>query len=166
MQRTAGFTGRDRRASFEKDRTRVETCFHLHQIHAAFAVAGEDRALDRRRAAPARQQRGVHVPATQARQCEHAARKNQSVGDDDEEIGGVVLQTPARIIVLQCFRLLDRNARGERALLDRTCEKLAPAPGRTIRLRVDRDDVDRRIEARLKTRQRELRRSREHQAQS
>ena len=46
------------------------------------------------------------------------------------------------------------------------CEQLASAPGGSIRLRVHRDDIDRRIDARPKTRQRELRRPREHQAQS
>ena len=48
----------------------IEPCLHLHDRHAGHLVAGEDRALDRRRAAPARQQRGVDVEAAQPRRVE------------------------------------------------------------------------------------------------
>ena len=46
-------------------------------------------ALDRRRAAPARQQRGVQVEAAVARRVEDRLRQDQPVGDDDRDVGGV-----------------------------------------------------------------------------
>ena len=44
-------------------------------------------ALDRRRAAPARQQRGVEIEAAEPRRLEDRLRQDQSIGDDDRDIG-------------------------------------------------------------------------------
>ena len=51
----------------QQHRPGIQTGFHLHQADAGLGVAGEHGTLDRRRTAPARQQRGMHVPATQPR---------------------------------------------------------------------------------------------------
>ena len=45
----------DRHRLLQQHRPGVETFVHLHDRNPGLAVAGEDRALDRRRAAPARQ---------------------------------------------------------------------------------------------------------------
>ena len=49
-------------------------------------IAGEQRALDRRGAAPARQQRGMDVDAAEPRHREHRRRQDQAVGHDHERI--------------------------------------------------------------------------------
>ena len=64
----------------------VEPCVHLHDGDAGLAVAGEDGALDRRRAAPARQQRGMDVEAAEARRLEHRLRQDQAIGRDHRGI--------------------------------------------------------------------------------
>ena len=64
----------------------VETRVDLHDGDAGFGVAREDGALDRRGAAPARQQRAVDVQAAEPRQIEHRLRQDQPVGDDHEQI--------------------------------------------------------------------------------
>jgi hypothetical protein len=90
----------------------------------------------------------VHVPAAELRNREDLLRQDQTVRDDDHEIGRVRREPLLRVGVLQLFGLLDRNVRNERTLLDRARDELSPAPGRTIGLRVDRDDVDGRRKAR------------------
>jgi hypothetical protein len=87
VQAAAGFVGGDRRASLQHHRTGIQAGFHLHQIDAAFRIAGKDGALDRRGAAPARQQAGVHVPAAQARNGQHLARQDQAVGHHHQQVG-------------------------------------------------------------------------------
>ena len=58
----------DGMAALEQHRAGVEALIELHDGHAGFGIAREDRALDRRGAAPARQQRAVDVHAAEPRQ--------------------------------------------------------------------------------------------------
>ena len=96
------------------------------------------------------------------------ARQDQTVGDDDHEIGHVI----ARVVACAILSLSETGCStampaASARCLTRTCAQFASAPGRTIRLRVDRDD--RRLAPHAHARRhgtRELRRSREHQAQS
>ena len=80
----------------EQDRTLVQPFAHLHDLDAGLAVAGHDGALDRRGAAPARQQRGVDVDAAEPRRLENGLGQDQAIGDDDGDIGVIrVPQKPA-----------------------------------------------------------------------
>ena len=54
--------------------------------HAGLRIACHDRALDRRGAAPARQQRAVQIEAAQPRRIQDRFRQDQPVGDDDRRI--------------------------------------------------------------------------------
>ncbi len=58
-----------------QQRTGIESRVHLHDGDAGFAVAGEQRALDRRRTAPARQQRSVDVERASRSRGERARRQ-------------------------------------------------------------------------------------------
>jgi hypothetical protein len=60
----------DRRRAHEVDGAGVEACVHLHHTDARRGVTREHGALNRRRAAPARQDRSVQVDAAQARPFE------------------------------------------------------------------------------------------------
>ena len=62
--------------AFEQHRAGIEPGFHLHDRHAGNRVAGHDRALDRRRTAPARQQRGMDVDASLPRRIEDRLRQD------------------------------------------------------------------------------------------
>ena len=76
----------DGAAALEQHRPGVEARVELHDGHAGLRVAGEDRALDGRGAAPARQQRTVDVHAAEPRQIERRLRKDEAIGNDDEHV--------------------------------------------------------------------------------
>jgi hypothetical protein len=64
-------------------------------------VAGEDGALDRRRAAPARQQRSVNIDGAEARQREHRLGQNQPVGRDHHGVGADRVEARLRLLIVQ-----------------------------------------------------------------
>jgi hypothetical protein len=105
-------------------------------------VAGLDGAMDRRRAAPARQQRGVDVDAAAARQVEHGLRQDQAVGGHHQQIRrGGQQGLPRGIGVLgelavraQTAWLGDSQATVQRLLLDRRRLQLHAAPGGAVGL--------------------------------
>ena len=78
---------RDRGASFQTDRSCVEPGLHLHDAHACFGITRQDRALDRRGAPPAREQRSVNVEAAEPRGVEDWARQDEAVGRDHRNVG-------------------------------------------------------------------------------
>ena len=69
-------------ACAQEHRAGVEPRLHLHDADAGLGVARQDRAVDRRGPAPARQERGVDVEAAVARRVEHRLRQDQAIGDD------------------------------------------------------------------------------------
>jgi hypothetical protein len=73
----------------QQHRPGVEAGLHAHDGDAGLRVAGLDGAVDGRRAAPARQQRGVDVDAAAARQVEHRLRQDQAVGGDHHDFGAL-----------------------------------------------------------------------------
>ena len=77
----------DLRRLLEQDGAGVEPLVHPHRRHPGPRVAGGDGGLDRRGAAPARQQRGVEVDAAVARQVEQRAREDLAEGDDHGDVG-------------------------------------------------------------------------------
>ncbi|MNF94038.1 hypothetical protein D3C84_767360 [compost metagenome] len=86
VQHAAGVLGADRCADLEQHRPGVQAGFHAHHGHAAFTIARFDGALDRRRTAPAWQQGGVTVDATQARDIQHHLRQDQAIGDHYHQV--------------------------------------------------------------------------------
>ena len=82
----------------------------------------------------------MHIDATQPWRVEYALRQDQSVGGDHHQIGLPFGQLELRIGILQRRGLADRDVVLQRQLLDRAGLQLAPASGRAIRLRVNRDD--------------------------
>jgi hypothetical protein len=114
------------------DRAGVEAFVHLHDGDPAQRVAGQERPLDRCGAAPARQERCMDVYGSQARHRENRRRHEQSIGDDDEQLGPYFAQAALDVRGLQRGRLVDLAAPLERQLLDRTRRQVQPAPGRPI----------------------------------
>ena len=101
----------------KQHRPGIEPGLHLHDGDAGFGIAGQDRALDRRRAAPARQQRGVDVDAAEARHVEHRLRQDQAVGGDHHDVGA------DRAHALLRGRIASGSAAGTPR-----CRRPAPAP--------------------------------------
>ena len=126
-------------------------------------IPGQHRALDRRRAAPAREQRGMDIDTAQTRRLQNRGWQQQTIGHHDHQIGVERTQLGDRIgILFQALGLEDRNAAGLRQQLDRAHLELLSAPGGAIRLGVDRNRLQTGIDERGKTRHRELGRSGEN----
>ncbi|MNI18977.1 hypothetical protein D3C73_723980 [compost metagenome] len=120
----------------------IQALIHLHDGHARLRVARFNGALNRRRAAPARQQAGVDVQATQARQVQHPLRQDQAIGGHHHHVGRHLFQQRAGLggfvgitaIQAQAARLGDGNAGVQRGLLDRAGRQLQATPGGTVGL--------------------------------
>ena len=162
MQGSRGLAFPDWRAPHEQHRSRVESGVHLHDGDARLEVARLDRARDRRRAAPARQQRRVDVEATEARYLEHRRRQDEAVSDDHHQVRLVAAQAHERFFRPKRRRLLQRDAQRHRALLDRPRSDHASATGGTVGLRIHRSHpMTRRVQG-IERRHRERRRPRKH----
>ena len=164
VQRAAGLVGGDGCFQRQQHRPGVQALLHLHQAHAGALVAGLDGALDRRGAAPARQQRGVHVPAAIGGDGEHRGRQDQPVGHDDEQVRCERSELLAGLHRPEVLRLVDRDPARQGFELDRGGLQLAAAPGGSVGLGVGRHHL---ATARRRTQGRhgELRRAGEDQAQ-
>jgi hypothetical protein len=92
--------------------TGIETGFHAHDGDAGLRVSSLDGAMDRRRAAPARQQRGVDVDAAAARQVEHGLRQDEAVSGHHHELGAACGAGGADR--LMCCRILQALGLGHR----------------------------------------------------
>ena len=129
-ERRARLVGADRGGTPGEDGTRVEPRVDPHDADPGGGVARHDRPLHRRRAAPARQERGVHVEAAAGRRVQHRRRQDEPVGRDDEDIespdarefGADALGRVYREAV--CLGEPPRRAGGQPP----------PAPGGTVRL--------------------------------
>ncbi len=137
----AGLVGADRRAVPARSiGAGVERLHDAHDRHAGLGVAGHHRAMDRRRAAPARQQRRVHVDHAEPR---HAAalpagscrRRRRRRGRRQRANAAEERRRPAAA---------PAEARGGRAAsasaLTGAGLDLLSAAARTVRLRDDADD--------------------------
>ena len=138
MQLAAGFFCADGRLLRQHDRPRVQACFHLHQAHAGFCVTGFDGALDRRGTAPAWQQRGVHVPATMARNCQDGAWQDQAVGHHHDQVRGNLPHHVAHQLTLQRLGLQHRNTQPGRFALHRRSRHATATTRRAVGLGIDR----------------------------
>ena len=92
----AGVEVADRERLLRRDRARVELLDRPVDRHARLGVAGEDRPLDRRGAAPARQQRRVHVHPE--RLFEQTRRDVETVGAHDDPVDGLEELRPLRLV--------------------------------------------------------------------
>ena len=81
---------------------------------AGLAVAGEDGVLDRRRAAPAGQQRGVDVDHAQRGERQHVGPEDVAVGDDDAEVGLEPAEAGEKDVAQRALRLEHRESRRAR----------------------------------------------------
>ena len=88
------------------------------------------RALDGRRAAPARQQRRVDVEATARRDAKHRCGKQQAVGRDDHHVGAACAnRSRVRRGIFQRGGLLDGDGPcARRAGLPRSARQCSPRP--------------------------------------
>ena len=154
----------DRRLAGQQHIAGVQSLRHQHGGNAGFLIACDDRPLNRRRAAPARQERAVDVDAAARRNVEHGLRQQLAVGNDDDDLGSKLTQARLLLLFFERIRLKDRDAVRESKLLDRRRGQDLLAALRLIRLRVDRRDLMTGVQKRLKARYGKIRRAHENNA--
>ena len=116
-----------------RHRAGVEAFLHAHEVDAGLGVAGHDRALHRRRAAPARQQRSVNVEAAEFRRGEHGRRQDETVGGDDRDVRGESAELGLRFASAQRRRRHDGQRVRFGEPMNRRLGDFEPAPAAGLR---------------------------------
>ena len=140
----------------------VQTFRHLHGGNACHFIARDDCPLNRRRTAPARQQRTVHVDAAVRRDIEHRLGQQLAVSHYDDNLGCQFAQTRLLVLIFEGVRLKNRNIMLECECFHRRSGENLLAALRLIRLRVYRADVMSGVDERLQARHGEVRRAHEY----
>ena len=109
MQFACRHVRRDRNLFGHGNGTGIEPGIHLHDHHAGFAIACHDGTLDRSSPAPARQQRGMAVIATEARCIQNGLRQQQTIGHDNRDIGFEACENVLLFHALEALRREHRN---------------------------------------------------------
>ena len=146
-----GHVGADRHPLGHGDRAGIEGLFHAHDRDARLRVSGHDGAVDRRSAAPARQQRCMQIEAAERHRLQDRLGQEQAVGDHDGGVGRMGANTFGRFRRPQRLWRENRKAQPPRLAFDRTRLLLHAAAGGPRRRRIDRgnlvsapDDLDQR----------------------
>ena len=132
---------RDGQLFFQNHIARIQPLGHIHHRDPADGIARHNGAVDRRRAAPARQQRRVDIDAAERRQRQNLGRKQFAVSGDDEHIRTDGAEGLARGFVPQRERLKDLYAARKGVVLDGRRRELMPAAARLIGVGHDESDV-------------------------
>ena len=140
----------------------VQTLRHLHGGNACHFIARDDRPLNRSGAAPARQQRTVHVDAAVRRNVKHRLGQQLAVCHYDDNLRCQLAQTRLLVLIFEGIRLENRNIMLECKRFHRRCSENLLASLRLIRLRVHGADVMSGVDERLQARHGEVRRAHEY----
>jgi hypothetical protein len=156
--------GRDFGLDGVQDRTGVHARFHLHDRDAGGLVTAQDGPLDRRGAAPAGQDRGVHVEHAEPRDGEDRRWEDVTVGHHDPVVGANRPQLIGEL-ARRALRLQHGDALVDGDRLDRRRdEPAARATLRAVGLGHHRAHVEAFLDERAERRHRELRGSEEGDA--
>ena len=142
VQHSGGVCGLNRQALAQQHVAGIQPRVHLHDSHAGDGIARFNRAVNRCRAAPARQQGGVDVQAAVAGCIQHPLRQDQTVSGDDHHIGLGLRDGGLRGLCVvreftvqpQAARLRHRDVVRQSELLDRRGLQLHAATCRTVGL--------------------------------
>ncbi len=148
VQRAGRVLPRDRERILKQHRPGIEALVHLHDGDAGFDISREQRALDRRGATPAREQRSVHVDATARRQREQRGRQHQPISGHHQRFRTGRCDGALRIWILERGWLQQGEAAREREPFHRRMLGLQAATGRPVRLGQDERDFVPRVQAR------------------
>src|SRR5690606_11410896 len=118
----------------------IEAAFHAHDGDAGYLVARQDRALDRRCAAPARQEAGMDVQATQRRPIQDWLRQDQAIGHHDPNLGFQREEARLGFDIVQALGVTHFDAERFGCTVNRGRLLLLAASGATGRLSVDGGD--------------------------
>ena len=113
----------------------------VHRRHAGLVQTVQNGPLRRGGAAQRRQDARVDVDAAELRDIQHALRQDFPVGHDGNDVRAQGAKLLHGGIIAERRGLIDRQAGGQRDLLDLGHGELHAAVLRHIRLRVDADEV-------------------------
>ena len=125
----------------------VQAGIHLHDGHAGFRVAVENRPLNGRGAAMPGEKRRVDVQAAKAREFEDGGRENLAVSGDDDEVGLKLPQLLDKRRLASPRRLQHGNGRCQRDGLDGRRLHFEVAALRFVGLGNDDDELKTRFAA-------------------
>ena len=131
----------DRAGRLRAEGTRVDALADPHDRDTGLFIASQDRTLDRRRPAPARQQRCMHVHAAGWRHSEHLIGQDTAIGGDAEHVGLGGAQGAERLLG-HAGGLEHGETELERTHLDRRGLELLPARAHGIGARHDERDLE------------------------
>ena len=94
----------------------------------------------------------MNIDAAKRRCPQHPRWQNQPVRHHDHQIGVQLFQSQQILLGSEVARLQYRQVMLQRQLLDRTRGKLASAPGGSVGLSVDRNDLMFRLQQRQQRR--------------
>jgi hypothetical protein len=110
VQVAGRFLAADGPAALQQHRPGVESLVELHDADTGHGVAGQQRALNRRRAAPARQQRTMDVEAAEPRQRQRRGGQDQSIRHDHHQVRRPFEQRAAPLGRAQAGGLRERQS--------------------------------------------------------
>ena len=134
MKFTGRFTGFNFSRRADKNGAGIEPGFHLHQADTRRFVAAEDSLLNRCGAAPAWQQRRVHIQAACLWDIQDRLRQNQPICRDNDHVGFQSCDIGHDLRIFQGLGLPYRDVFTDGEFLHRAGRHLLAAAGRTIRL--------------------------------
>jgi hypothetical protein len=140
VQRTGIFVDGDLHRLAHDYGTGVQPGVHSHDGDSGFAITREQRSLDGRGSAPARQQRRMNIEGAR-RGLQHAWRKNQTVGRHHHCIRLRRAKARRNVGAAELSWLPHVEASGHRKTLDRARVKTHTAPCGAVGLREDQDHL-------------------------
>jgi hypothetical protein len=140
VQRPGVVVRSDAHAFVQHHRTGIQAGIHLHDGNAGFRVAGEEGALDRRGAAPARQERRVDIECAVWRDVQERLGQEQAVRGDHQRVRACGAHALDLVLASQAGRLTYRNAVVEREAFHGARDRTQPAACGTVGLRQDQRD--------------------------
>ena len=149
VQTGRGVDAGNRQAFGEQHVARIQPSVHLHDGDAGLRIARFDGAVNRRCAAPARQQAGVNIEAAKPRLIQHPLRQDQAISRNDHHLrtcGFDLSFGSSRLIGKLAIQAQASGLRHGDAVLQRKLFhgrglQFHAAPGRAVRLREHQSDL-------------------------
>jgi hypothetical protein len=157
QQFATGVLGSDGHRALGQDGPRIHAGVHLHDGHPRPRVAVQDGILDRGNSAPARQQAGVDVDATEGRRRQKRFAQYVPKGRDDHRIGFEGQHLLADGLALPLAEIDDRQTVLSSCGLHGRRQHFAAASGPAVGLRDHELHVEARFDQGLEARHREIR---------
>jgi hypothetical protein len=145
-----GFTFSNGNCVTGQNRTCVQSCLHLHDTNASFCIAGHNRTVDGRRAAPTRQKARMDIQTPFYWGIQNRLRQDQAIGHDHCYISIQCLKFSQRLVRSHSYRIAHSQAQRFGFGLNGAWAIFLTPPSWAWGLGINRDNVVTTIDQRLK----------------